>query len=79
MARGVGYLRRRQRETAALTLQIWKFSETSVSGMSISRGVGAAVGVPAALPHEGDPLVLAGVDVVKPSSTLRNFFILRSA
>lgn len=44
--------------------------------MSISLGVGAAVGVPAALPHDGDPMVLPGEEVVRPSSTLRNFFIL---
>lgn len=43
--------------------------------MSISLGVGAAVGVPAALPHDGDPTVPPGEDVVNPSNTLRNFFI----
>lgn len=43
--------------------------------MSISLGVGAAVGVPAALPHDGDPIVPPGEEVVKPSNTFRNFFI----
>lgn len=43
--------------------------------MSISLGVGAAVGVPAALPHDGEPTVAPGEDVVNPSNTLRNFFI----
>lgn len=43
--------------------------------MSISLGVGAEVGVPAALPHDGDPIVPPGEEVVKPSNTLRNFFI----
>lgn len=57
------------------TLHSWKFSDTSVSWMSISLGVGAAVGVPAALPHDGDPTVPPGEDVVNPSNTLRNFFI----
>lgn len=57
------------------TLHSWKFSDTSVSWMSISLGVGAAVGVPAALPHDGDPIVPPGEEVVKPSNTLRNFFI----
>lgn len=43
--------------------------------MSISLGVGAAVGVPAALPHDGDAIVPPGEEVVKPSNTFRNFFI----
>lgn len=46
--------------------------------MSISLGVGAEVGVPAALPHDGDPIVPPGEEVVKPSNTLRNFFIFFS-
>lgn len=58
------------------TLHSWKLSDTSVSWMSISLGVGAAVGVPAALPHDGDPIVPPGEEVVKPSKTLRNFFII---
>lgn len=47
--------------------------------MSISLGVGAAVGVPAALPHDGDPIVPPGEEVVKPSNTFRNFFIFERA
>lgn len=47
--------------------------------MSISLGVGTAVGVPAALPHDGDPIVPPGEEVVKPSNTFRNFFILGRA
>lgn len=57
------------------TLHSWKFSDTSVSWTSISFGVGAAVGVPAALPHDGEPTVAPGEEVVRPSSTFRNFFI----
>ena len=60
--------------TNVLTLLIWKFSETSVSWMSISRRVDA-VGVPDALPHEGEPRVDPGEDVVRPSNTFRNFFM----
>lgn len=43
--------------------------------MSISRGVGAALGVPAALPHAGEPPGFTGEEVVNPSKTFRNFFI----
>lgn len=57
------------------TLHSWKFSDTSVSWTSISFGVGAAVGVPAALPHDGELTVAPGEEVVRPSSTFRNFFI----
>lgn len=39
-------------------------------------GVGAEVGVPAALPHDGDPIVTPGEEVVNPSNTFLNFFIL---
>lgn len=57
------------------TLHSWKFSDTSVSWTSISLGVGAAVGVPAALPHDGELIVAPGEEVVNPSNTFRNFFI----
>jgi len=59
----------------APTLQIWKCSDISVSWISSSRGVGAALGVPAALPHAGDPPGFTGDEVVNPSKTFRNFFI----
>lgn len=61
--------------STAPTLHSWKFSDTSVSWTSISLGVGAAVGVPAVLPHDGDPIVPPGEEVVRPSKTFRNFFI----
>lgn len=61
------------------TLQMWKCSAMRVSWMSSSRGVAAAVGVPAALPHDGEPPALAGDDVVRPSNTFRNFFMVSSS